>query len=47
MKDKQISLGVANCCAPAENIDSLVRLADSALYLSKQGGRNKVSTMNI
>lgn len=40
-----MSLGVAGCCAPLENIDTLVRLADAALYLSKQGGRNKVSTM--
>jgi len=41
-----LSLGVAGCCAPAENIDTLVRLADSALYASKQGGRNKVSVMS-
>jgi diguanylate cyclase (GGDEF)-like protein/PAS domain S-box-containing protein len=41
-----ISLGVAGCCAPAESIDTLVRLADSALYTSKQGGRNKVSAMS-
>jgi diguanylate cyclase (GGDEF)-like protein/PAS domain S-box-containing protein len=42
-----ISLGVASCCAPAENIDTLVRLADSALYLSKQEGRNKVSVVSV
>jgi len=42
-----LSLGVASCCAPAENIDSLVRLADSALYTSKQMGRNKVSVMSV
>jgi diguanylate cyclase (GGDEF)-like protein len=41
-----LSLGVASCCAPAENIDTLVRLADSALYTSKQSGRNKVSAMS-
>jgi diguanylate cyclase (GGDEF)-like protein/PAS domain S-box-containing protein len=42
-----LSLGVASCCAPAENIDTLVRLADSALYTSKQSGRNKVSVMSV
>ena len=42
-----LSLGVASCCAPAENIDTLVKLADSALYESKHGGRNKVSAMNV
>lgn len=42
-----LSLGVAGCCAPAENLDTLVRLADSALYESKQGGRNKVSAMSV
>jgi diguanylate cyclase (GGDEF)-like protein/PAS domain S-box-containing protein len=42
-----ISLGVASCCAPEENIDTLVRLADSALYLAKQGGRNKVSVVKV
>jgi len=41
-----LSLGVAGCCAPAEDIDTLVRLADSALYLSKQGGRNKVTAVS-
>jgi diguanylate cyclase (GGDEF)-like protein/PAS domain S-box-containing protein len=40
-----ISLGVAGCCAPADDLDTLVRLADAALYASKQGGRNKVSVM--
>ncbi len=42
-----LSLGVAGCCAPAENLDTLVRLADSALYESKQGGRNRVSAMSV
>jgi diguanylate cyclase (GGDEF)-like protein/PAS domain S-box-containing protein len=41
-----LSLGVASCCEPLENIDTLVSLADTALYASKQAGRNKVSTMH-
>jgi len=40
-----LSLGVANCCSPIENIDTLVNLADAALYVSKHGGRNKVSAV--
>ncbi len=42
-----ISIGVAGCCAPAENIDTLVARADAALYTSKKAGRNKVSVMKI
>ncbi|MHB8845787.1 MAG: sensor domain-containing diguanylate cyclase [Nitrospirota bacterium] len=38
-----LSMGVAGCCAAAEDIDSLVALADTALYESKETGRNKVS----
>lgn len=40
-----LSMGVATCCAPVENIDAFVALADSALYASKEAGRNRVSTM--
>jgi diguanylate cyclase (GGDEF)-like protein/PAS domain S-box-containing protein len=39
-----LSMGVASCCTPADNIDTLVALADKALYESKDAGRNKVST---
>jgi diguanylate cyclase (GGDEF)-like protein len=40
-----LSIGVASCCAPIENIDTIVALADTALYASKETGRNKVSAM--
>ena len=40
-----VSVGVASCCAPMENIDTLVKLADTALYTSKHEGRNMVSAM--
>jgi len=38
-----ISVGVTSCCTAGENIDTLVALADTALYTSKNAGRNKVS----
>jgi diguanylate cyclase (GGDEF)-like protein/PAS domain S-box-containing protein len=41
-----LSMGVASCCSPIENIDTLVALADTALYASKEAGRNMVSTMS-
>jgi diguanylate cyclase (GGDEF)-like protein/PAS domain S-box-containing protein len=39
-----LSMGVASCCTPVDNIDTLVALADKALYDSKDAGRNMVST---
>ncbi|MFH0809185.1 MAG: GGDEF domain-containing protein [Pseudomonadota bacterium] len=40
-----ISLGIADSEAPeAEEPRDLVRMADQALYLSKQSGRNRIST---
>jgi diguanylate cyclase (GGDEF)-like protein/PAS domain S-box-containing protein len=38
-----VSVGVAGCCTPLDNIDSFVALADKALYDSKLAGRNKVT----
>ncbi len=40
-----LSIGVASCFTPLDNSDTLVRLADSALYTSKHGGRNRVSAV--
>jgi diguanylate cyclase (GGDEF)-like protein/PAS domain S-box-containing protein len=40
-----LSLGVASCCSPLNNIDTIVALADTALYSAKQAGRNQVSIM--
>ncbi len=37
------SIGVAGCCVPAEDLDTIVARADAALYASKQAGRNRVS----
>jgi diguanylate cyclase (GGDEF)-like protein len=39
------SIGVASCCAPMEDIDTIVARADTALYASKNTGRNKVSAI--
>lgn len=41
-----VSIGVAGCCMPAEDIDSIVARADVALYASKRAGRNKISAAN-
>jgi len=38
-----MSIGVASCCAAVENSDTIVARADTALYASKQAGRNRVS----
>ncbi len=40
-----LSIGVASCCMPEDNLDTLVSLADGALYKSKEAGRNRISTM--
>ena len=38
-----LSIGIADRCAAADDVDTLVRLADTALYSSKNNGRNMVS----
>jgi diguanylate cyclase (GGDEF)-like protein/PAS domain S-box-containing protein len=40
-----LSSGVASCCMPEDNLDTLVSLADAALYSSKEAGRNRISVM--
>lgn len=37
------SFGVAETANPGDSLETLLRLADEALYISKRGGRNKVS----
>lgn len=38
-----ISVGVASCLCSANDADRLLERADTALYMAKRGGRNKVS----
>ncbi len=40
-----VSVGLTKCGRQVNNIDSVVGLADTALYASKQTGRNKVSVL--
>lgn len=37
-----ISLGLASCSKGRENVDALLAVADSRLYLAKQKGRNRI-----
>jgi diguanylate cyclase (GGDEF)-like protein/PAS domain S-box-containing protein len=39
-----LSIGVSSCCMPEDSLDTLVSLADAALYTSKEAGRNKISS---
>ena len=43
--DLSVSVGVASCCSPMGNIDTLIKLADTALSTSKYEGRNMVSVI--
>ncbi len=40
-----VSMGITKCSMSTDNIDTIVGLADTALYVSKQTGRNKVSVL--
>ncbi len=40
-----VSVGLTKCGRQVDNIDSIVGLADTALYASKHTGRNKVSVL--
>ncbi len=42
-----LSIGVAGLEAGDENVNLLIKRADSAMYASKQGGRNRVSTVTV
>jgi diguanylate cyclase (GGDEF)-like protein/PAS domain S-box-containing protein len=39
-----LSIGVASCRSPEESVDSLLALADTALYAAKEAGRDTVSS---
>ena len=39
-----VSIGVAGIRSPGEDLDSLLKLADNALYHAKNSGRNRVET---
>ena len=41
-----ISIGVAELSEEMENLDTLMRYADKALYLAKQAGRNQWAVWN-
>ena len=39
-----VSIGVSSCPEKASDVDSLIRTADAALYVSKRNGRNRVTS---
>ncbi len=43
--DLSVSMGITKCGMTTGTIDTIVGLADTALYVSKQTGRNKVSVL--